>query len=129
MKQATLYLFMLSLITMACSDSNKPKLDEEAPKITILSPENGATFESGASILLNVVIEENLELHEYTAVLRGTDNETAFTVDAGHSHGKILTIEKTFKLPDLTNAAFNLTIKANDHDNNLETTTINLYTN
>ena len=128
MKHQTIYILSIAFFILACDADNKPIFDEEAPHITILSPEDGATYEPGASLELRATIQENLELHEYSAVLRGKDGEVALTIDAGHTHEKELTIERTFKLPNLENASFTLTIKANDHEDNLETSTIAIYT-
>ena len=120
---------VLPFLLGACDQGNKPIFDEEAPAITILSPPDGATFEPGTSISLKVDITENLELHEYSVVLRGTTGNIALTIDAGHAHDKELSIDKEFVLPNQENTTFDLTIKANDHEDNLGSTTIQIYTN
>lgn len=128
MKTQHIILAVMSLLLVACGQDNKPIFDVEAPDITILSPTDGATFEPGASILLKVDISENLELHEYSAVLRGSSGDIAITIDAGHSHDKKLSIEKEFVMPDLEDATFDLTVKANDHEDNLGSSTIQIFT-
>ena len=117
----------LIILLMGCS-KDQPIYDEEAPQITIASPNEGDYYEAGAMVLLKVDIQENLELHQYSAVLRSTTSEVAFTINSGHVHGKSFEIDQQFELPELSNQEYRITVKANDHDDNLQTETITIYT-
>lgn len=119
----------ISLFFVCCNkEGDGPIIDKEAPNITIQSPEENARFEAGSLMQVMVDIEENLELHEYTILLKAVNTDVVLIVDAGHSHSKMLRIEKEVQLPSVQNQQYQLMVEATDHDANTQTAVVNFYT-
>ena len=115
------------MVLLSCS-KNTAEFDTEAPSITIVSPTAEASFSAGENIPIQIDLQENNELHEFSAVVRGENVDTAFTVLSGHLHSRNTEVTESFQLP-IENATYTLTVKASDHDNNLASETIIIYSN
>ena len=116
---------IFALFVISC-EHDMPQFDEEAPRIQIISPRSETSFEVGEQIVMELELQENNELHEFSAVLRGQDVDTAFTIMSGHLHDAEISMQETFELP-LESGTYKLTVKANDHDGNIGTESIIIY--
>ncbi len=118
-------IVLVLLIVISCSKQDAV-YDNEAPQIQILEPFPEAMLTSNETINLQLEITENNELHEYAAVIRGQDVDTSFTLMSGHLHDQSASLRASFILP-IPNATYKLTVKASDHDDNLASESIIIY--
>lgn len=116
------YIFFGSILLLsACSDTEGPQLDMQAPKIEIIAPYADQVLTAGQTINIDLRITENQELHHYSIVLRNADRSVAETLASGHLHDVIFEYENALTLPALTAQEYILTVKASDHNDNQAT--------
>lgn len=110
---------VLWLSLTACEQAAGPREDLEPPTIAIIAPQPGQVLAKDQSLPIAIELSENQELHEYSVVVRSDDDSLAETVALGHEHGTYLLLEDSLLLPWQAGMTYRLTVKANDHNDNL----------
>ena len=119
-----LLLASLTFFVACDEDDDHDHMDTEAPVINIMSPTSTAMYMSGDSAHIHVVITDNDELHEYSAVIERTHMGSTVEVwnESGHEHTqqKMIHADYVIDVPGMHND-FTLRVTASDHSGN-ETT-------
>lgn len=118
------FILLLTSLTLfiACDENDDPnQTDTEAPVINIMSPTATSMYMSGDSAHIHVVISDNDELHEYSAVIERTHmgNTVEVWSDSGHEHTeqKMIHADYVIDVPGMHND-FTLRVTASDHSGN-----------
>ncbi len=129
MKKINYILFItLGITFFACDDdSNQTTTDRQAPVIQIISPQDGDTFHNNHSLKITALITENDELHTYGFELRNTTLDSIIASDSKHNHGKEIELDTTVVINVSDHSNFELTVSADDHNNNSATETIDFH--
>ena len=112
----------LCLAMLACRE---PAFEDlEAPQITIQSPTAQTVFESGEDIPLQILIEENDQLHEFQIVVVTQEGQIPVFNVSNHSHLQRLQINQSFSLTVMEETPLELEVLAMDHHGNQDSTRI-----
>lgn len=112
-------LFFFAFMGMACAneETTQPRIDLEAPVISLLSPSENASL-TGNTIPISFAISENDELHNLGWVLTSTDGVTLRQWQT-HEHSRQFIADTVLVLPEVQLATtFRLSVAATDHNGN-----------
>ncbi len=109
-------LLCAAMFFVACDKDTHE--DDIAPLITLFSPDEGAVFNSGDSIMVSFRIEENDELHRWDMELRRAADGVVLVSEGNHQHAQLLNVELNIQASVGSLTPCILWIQAEDHSGN-----------
>lgn len=108
-------IILATLVAMVLGFVACEKTATETVSVTILSPTENSTVDSGQNLHVHVKFTDPTELHMYSLVLTNETDTTTLLNLSGHSHGKLFTIDTTFVVNVTAHSNFELEAIATNH--------------
>lgn len=115
MNRFSLLFFLLMLVNISC-DPDEPMevVDTAVPMVSAISIEEGATFNSGENINVELTLSDDKELASYKVLVRNLATDELVFIKSEITNEKQLTINDSFSVEVAASTAFRLEIELED---------------